>query len=254
MRMNKVFTRGEVLKAVPSGLFKAKCDLYGFASVEVPDREGDVIRVKGINIPEGHPVKVAPAHKYSNPLEVLGTVEEWVVTTKSVKGKAVPALAFGMNWAKGEGEAITPFASQYKGLYDSGALDAFSGGFAPNPEKVQTLKGGRYDIGECELFELSACMIGVNPYATRMKAIVDALGTDGEHAYLGEQIDELQKSIDRACGLNESLLKAFTERFDTFESKYVAQADDEPLPRDRRTAQPEDTEALKSLKALIARL
>ena len=47
-----------------------------------------------------------------------------VVTTKAVKGKPVPALAFGMDWARGDGGEITPFAKQYKGLYDNGVLDA----------------------------------------------------------------------------------------------------------------------------------
>lgn len=248
----KVFTKGEVLKAVPDKLFKAKCDLYGYASVEVPDREGDIIRVKGIRFPET-PVKVAPSHKYGNPLEVLGTVKEWTVTTKSVKGKQVPALAFGLEWARGEGNEITPFAKQYKGLYDNGVLDSFSGGFDPNPEKVLALKGGRYDVLECEAVELSCCMIPMNPYATVMKALADAIGEDFDKAaYLEEKITEIIN--DRVCGLNDSLLKAFHNRFDDFESKYVSKSDDAGLTADRRIPQLDTSEVLKALNATLAKL
>jgi hypothetical protein len=251
--MNKVFTKGEVLKAVPDKLFKGKCDLYGFASVEVPDREGDIIRVKGIKMPES-PVKVAPNHTYK-PLEVLGVVKEWAVTSKSVKGRSVPALAFGFDWARGEGDQITPFAAQFKGLYDSGTLDSFSGGFDPNPEKVSVLKGGRYDIAECEIVELSACMIPVNPYATVMKALTEAVGDDfDKYAYLETRLIELQKTIDGACRLIELMPKAFTERFDTFESKYVDKADDAEPPVNRRTPQLDPSQLLKALESTLAKL
>lgn len=257
--MNKVFTKGEVLKAVPDKLFKSKCDLYGYASVEVPDREGDIIRVKGISL-EYHrsdsPIKVAVQHNYKplpdGTMPVLGTVTEWAVTTKSVNNKPVPALAFGMNYATVDGE-ITDFAKKYKGLYDTGALDAFSVGL--EGREATPIKGGGLDVTKSAVFEVSSCMIGMNPYATVMKALVDQIGDDfDKFAYLESRVIELQKATDRACGLHESLLKAFTERFDTFESKYVAQAENEPMPRDQRTAQLDTSKVLKSLEAIAAQL
>jgi hypothetical protein len=257
--MNKVFTKGEVLKAVPDKLFKSKCDLYGFASVEVPDREGDIIRVKGISL-EYHrsdsPIKVAVQHNYKplpdGTMPVLGTVSEWAITTKSVGSKSVPALAFGMNYAQVDGE-ITPFAAKYKGLYDTGALDAFSVGL--EGREATPIKGGGLDVLKSAVFEVSSCMIGMNPYATVIKALTDAVGDDfDKFAYLESRILDLQKSTDRVCGLHESLLKAFTERFDTFESKYVAQADSEPLPRDQRTAQLDPSDLLKALNSTLAKL
>jgi hypothetical protein len=179
--MNKVFTKGEVLKAVPDKLFKGKCDLYGFASVEVPDREGDIIRVKGISL-EYHrsdsPIKVAVQHNYKplpdGTMPVLGTVSEWAITTKSVNNKPVPALAFGMNYAKGEDGEITTFAAKYKGLYDTGALDAFSVGL--EGREATPIKGGGLDVTKSAVFEVSSCMIGMNPYATVIKALTDAIG------------------------------------------------------------------------------
>ena len=98
-------------------------------------------------------------------------------------------------------------------------------------------------------------MIPVNPYATVMKALTDACGDNFDKmAYLEGRVIELQKSVDRACGLHESLLKAFTERFDSFESKYVSASDDAGQTADRRTQQLDTSEVLKSLQAIAARL
>ena len=88
-----------------------------------------------------------------------------------------------------------------------------------------------------------------------MKALADAIGDDfDKFAYLEDRILELQKSIDGACRQNESLLKAFTERFDTFESKYVSASDDAGPTADRRTQQLEPSELLKALNGFAAKL
>ena len=260
-----IFSRGPILKAVPETLNKAGSnEQWALATVEVQDREGDIIRVAGINLdlhrPEC-PVKVVGSqHKY-NVLDdkatypVMGKVKEFVKTTTKVNGEKVPALAFRYEYAK-EGDQISPYAAKLKSQFDNGILDSFSARFIPASVKPLRSKGGRYDVTECVLDgEISACLFPMNPYATVLKALEDGLGEDFDKlAYLEQRIIELHKAVDRVGSREDILLKAFTERFDTFESKYVAQADDEPLPRDRRTAQPEVDEVLKALNATLAKL
>ncbi len=262
---------GTILKSLPVGFAKPEDGHWAFISVEVPDRERDIIRVKGISL-ENHrddsPIKViATTHKYS-PLPdgtqpVIGKVEEFKATVTKAMGQDVPALAFRFSWAKEADGQLSPLAAKYKGLYDNGYLDSFSGGFSNVNGTAQ--RGGGLDVAACKIYEISACMIPVNPYTTVCKALSDALGEDFDRdAYFEQRLVELQKSIDAMRPTDESthLLDAinkaveqintdFIKRFDDFESQYVATAQAAKLPGDHITSQP-DSEDLSRLEKAIS--
>jgi hypothetical protein len=220
---------GSVLKALPSA-FKAagEDELWALATVEVMDREGDIVRVKGISL-EYHkpemPIKVLGlGHKYSpgadGELPITGLVKEFVPTTTTIKGHGeVPALAFRMEFDRDEKGELTGYSRRMKSLYKGDAakglkpkLDSFSIGFDPQAEPIR-LRGGRYDFTKTAIFEISPCVIPANPHATVLKALREQFGED---------LDALSVLEERMLQLNqqnlETILKALQTRFDDFES------------------------------------
>jgi len=181
--MDPVLLSGFVMKSLPEGFEKPANSLWAYATVETPDRDKDIVRVKGISLAlhrDKSPIKVFLNHQYK-PLPdgtppVVGRVEEFRETVHKGMGGEVPALAFRMSWATdGEGN-VTPLAAKYKSLYDGGYLDSFSIGFTPKTAKP--IKGGGHDYTATELFEISAVTMPANPNATKIKAIKDTLGDD----------------------------------------------------------------------------
>lgn len=237
---------GTVCKAMPSGFAPAGEDeLWALATVEVPDREGDIVRIKGIDLSAHRaemPIKVMGlGHNYKaedpNNLPITGIVKEFRPTTTVVKRYGeVPALAFRMEFDR-EGEALTKYSRRMKSLYKgdskkglSPKLDAFSIGF--DPRKVAQLKGGRYDVQECAIFEISPCIIPANPHAVVLKALREEFG---------EEIDLLPLLEERLLAAQQemfaALTKAINTRFDDFESAAADRAENGPMPVSRRAGQ-----------------
>lgn len=247
---------GYVFKSLPEGFKSYDDGLWAYATVEVQDLQKDIVRVKGISLerhtPES-PIKILINHK-KEPFpdgtpSVVGRVEEFRETVcKSFTGET-PALAFRMSWAKdGEGK-VTELASKYKSLYEGGYLDSFSIGF--HPRSAKPIRGGGHDITSSILFEITACTIPINPSATTIKAIKDALGEEVEVPFdasigagligglqkdvasLSNTITQLIERFDKTDSLLNSTLKALRDRDDLLESLVVkshggAQPTDDP--------------------------
>lgn len=278
-------TVGKILKSVPSGLFKSQHDLYGYLSVEVKDRDGDIIRVAGIETPESMPL-VGTAHRYSSlpdgTYPQVGSITEFARTSCVVKGKTVPALAFGADYIPDD-----PYAAKFKARYESGHMDAFSGGFEPSEDGVRELPGGRYDVLKSRVFEASCCLVPSNPYTTVLKSLRETFGDDFDpFQYLDERMSQLFKAVEEmrpaavpadadtfvwthpetgkqyipVDGHNkivDDLTKAFNKRFDQFESDYVARSEDAEQNADRQSP-PEPkldiTQLRKSFEDVLAKL
>lgn len=223
--LNEKRLGGELLKSLPSGWQRGDNEEFGIASAEVRDSDGDIVRISGVSL-DRH--KVAPlkvfgkAHKYSSLPDgtpsVAGVVNDFIKTQLSVRGTVVPVLAFKFAYAQADGE-LTGYAKKIKPLVKSGVLDSFSVGIDPSTVKAEHLKGGRYDIKECDIFEISLTPIPKNPYATVLKSLKDGLGEDFDaDEYIEAQIVELRKSVDASCEFHQRLMK----RLDDIESAIVA--------------------------------
>jgi len=222
---------GTLLKSLPA-TFKAAGDneLWALATVEVPDRELDVVRVKGISLEyhEKSPLKIMGlGHKYGTTPDgspqITGFVKEFVHTTTSVKGTEVPALAFRMEFDLGEDGNPTPYAAKMKSLFQKGKLDSFSIGF--ESREMKPLPKGRYDFLKSAVFEISPCVIPTNPYATVLKSLQDE-GIDVDALQLlEERMIQMQQATDaRLADIAATITKAFQTRFDDYESAAAARA------------------------------
>jgi hypothetical protein len=221
-------------------------DHYFYASVEVKDLDGDVVRVGGIKARETVPFIVG--HKKSpnddGTLPVIGKAFAWKKTTH--KSLNVPALVAGVKFAP------TRLGQEFKKQYDEGFLTDVSIGFlAPNSK---SLRGGRYDVEECEVYELSACIKGANQYATIMKAM-DGDGATAVTIKLDDaDLKELAKSFaDQFSSLSTHL----TKRLDDLESAIVAapHASEQDGNNDSDTDTAIDYAPLESaLKAVLSQL
>jgi hypothetical protein len=253
--MNKTIRNGFVLKG-GSNPFGDQYELTGYATVEVPDFDNDIVRVKGIDLslhrPES-PMKVMLHHKRDpfsdGTVPVVATISEFKQTTAEVNGKEYPALAFGAMYAR-EGDQMTAFATKCKGLVDGGTLDQFSFGLrgCAGPER----KPRGQDIQSCQPFELSLCTLARNPYATVFKALSDALGEDfnpGEHTE--QRLIEVLKSVDS----HGEVLKGLMGRLDRIESGIVALSEGPAKPKaDRELRAQENETVTQTLKEIAATL
>lgn len=253
-----IHTHGFVLKALPSNFTPAVDGMWALATVEVPDADRDIVRIKGIDLSlhrTESPVKVfGTNHKYNigadGTAPVMGVVQEFMPTTTQVKGSDVPALAFRFSWAKEGDGTTTPFAAKLKSLFDGGTLDSFSIGFYP--KEVRPLKGGRYDVQSCSIYEISACAVPANPYAVVLKALQSTLGEDFDsNDFLEQRIVQLLKSVD---GLTQ-IMKSNASRLDDIESAIVAGPEGTAKQAsNRQSSQPDLVQLVKAVKDLDQRL
>lgn len=212
----------EMIKKLFKGAVTDKTDdtLTAFATVEVKDREGDIIRVAGFEMdhsPQSSLKVYGTTHGYKSlpngDPPIIGVIKDYAKITTDVGGKPVPAVAFEMAWAKGEGGELTDFARKMKGLFDASTLDAFSVGI--HVEKHIPLRGGRHDVVKSRCFEISASPLPVNKYATVIKSWKAALGDDADaDEILEDRLIVLQKSIDQRSEFDSAIM----QRFDALES------------------------------------
>jgi hypothetical protein len=238
-QIDKKQTRGFLMKSAPAGLFKAEHELKGYLTVEVRDRDGDIIRVGGIQQPE-EPLRVmgfGRTHNYEpvdGEMPYVATVKELVPTVRTVNGKAVPAMAFGAEWEKSDAGEMTPFAAKTKSLYDKGKLSAFSGGF--DVLEHGEYPGGRYDVTESRPFEVSCCLIPANPYTTVIKALQSEFGSDYDAAVMEERLIHLSEQMEALAGL-PTLLKAYELRLDEIAAHFALGSQAAQAPESHPNAQ-----------------
>ena len=133
-KIDKLEKFGHVLKSVPEELLKSvgggdtENGLWGYASVEVPDSDGDIIRIDGIDYSQHHNpsvgrfLKVLASHVRSLPdgsPPVLGRIESF---HKTVTSDGHKALAFYMTWFKNENGEYPDLVKKWKPYYDKGYL------------------------------------------------------------------------------------------------------------------------------------
>jgi hypothetical protein len=174
--------RGTYMKAAPSGMFAKPHDLHGWASVEVRDRDGDVVMVEGIQTEYPSPIPLVhhktthkPNDTADGDLPHVGNVTEWVRTTHPELG--VPALAFGADYLRNEDGSLVTKAADTDRRYKLGHLSTFSIAFNPLEEPARN-PGGRFVWKKVGLVEISSCVAPSNPFATVMKSLVKNLDAE----------------------------------------------------------------------------
>lgn len=257
---DRITMRGEVMKSVPDGLFKGKHDLYGYATVEVPDRDGDVIKVDGIRLAlfkaNGTVPLVGAAHRYSatasGDYPTAGKVVEFARTTKRIGRRDVTALAFAADFEKGvDGNDLTEYAKKLKSKYDQRILNSFSIG--ADVFKASPRDGGRYMVEDSDIYEVSCCLIPSNFEATIMRALKSEFGDEYSDT---EVMIEFFKARDEARATElADLMKSITQRFDDIESAIVAASEGAAKPTSNpRSSQRDNAAILSALSELQKQL
>lgn len=149
--------------------------LKGIATVELIDRQGDIVRVDGISLKyhnDKTSIKVLANHVAYNTTgepTVIGKVLELNKTTINVDGVDCKALEFTMEFAD------TELAREYKSLIDGGFLDSFSIGFEGVGTPIVDEEGYMTGIDwyETSLLEISIVSFPANIHATVVKSIND---------------------------------------------------------------------------------
>jgi hypothetical protein len=143
-------------------------DRWYYATVETPDREKDIVRVKGLDTAKytqsGGPMRVLVSHQRApnanSRLPICGGVKEWVPTKHKATG--LPALAAGIKFVD------TELGKEIKTLADADLLDV-SIGF--EPLEADPIPGGGFDYKKAAISELSVCVNGMNQYAGVVRAL-----------------------------------------------------------------------------------
>lgn len=263
--------------------------LTAYASVEVIDREGDIIRIDGMDLSEqtdSSPIKIFPDHTYvlesGNPA-VIGKVEKLEKTF--YKDSDIPALKFTMSWAKKPDGTMTDLAKAYQELYQSKYMDSFSVG-------VQKVEGTKIKSGadweKTKLIEISAASIPANNLANVIKTLkkfnikvkdmseniatpnaTNAVQGEG-YTYGKKDMDEMmtnhmQKCMDhitKSFGDHkehiskcmDDMCKSINERFDDIESA-VSVAEDGPKPEiTTKSIKPDTSEKVSAISKALAEI
>jgi uncharacterized coiled-coil protein SlyX len=274
--MEKITKTYSVIKDVPSDLIEKAGDmpqklpeggLWAYATVEVPDTSGDIVRVDGIDYsayhnPPSTKLKILAQHIKVLPdgtPPVIGRVEAFVKTVTKTGEKA---LAFYMTWAtqkvkkvsedgvESEVEEVTPLARSYKNLFDTGYLDSFSIG--AGVIERESIKNAGWDYKATSLAEISAVTVPANSKANVIRALEDELGEHLDKVAVLETkivdqesvIKSLTEKVEGACKQNidvesrlvtalDKKLDALNERLDFLEASIVAKSDPTPMTGDR---------------------
>jgi hypothetical protein len=171
MSENKYLT-AQVTDISDSGEFTA------YASVEVVDEDGDIVRIDGMDLsyqmPDKH-ISIYPEHIYdlaSGFPAVLGRIETLEKTTHPELN--VPALKFTGSWAKNNDGSTSEIVTAYKELYES---KKYMTSFSVGVEKVEgtKIKTG-VDWTKTKLLEVSCTQLPSNPYANIIKKTLNKYG------------------------------------------------------------------------------
>lgn len=134
-----------------------KREITAVGSKQVVDRDGDVVFVDGMKLTEykKNPLFMWAHRGGETPENILGSgTKVW---------KDGKQLMFKLKFLDSD---VNPRADMVYKMYKAGALRAFSIGFEPNWKETKfNEKNNGYDIGESNLFEISAVPVPANPFA-----------------------------------------------------------------------------------------
>lgn len=213
--VNEAFAAKGVAESSPSDIGSGPVDTWFYATVEVLDRESDIIRVAGCDVSDfarTGPIKVLSSHtrtpNASSRLPLCGKVVRWRRTTHPALG--VPALLAGVVWAP------TELGREMKALADGEFLTDVSIGaryIEAVPRNPRDPSAG-LDVRKCSIAELSVCCAGMNQYA----GLAKALGMTG-----GPSPDDVQKMVREQVAAIRTQL---TDRLDDIECLVAVMLDE----------------------------
>jgi hypothetical protein len=159
-----------------------------YASREVVDSEGDIIRIDGMDLSKYHDpangthLKILAQHLRVLPngmSPVVAVVKDYVKTTVGYKGKLVKALALWCEWLKTEEGKLLPLSKHYREMVESGGIDSGSVGIIIDEYQKLEETGG-LDITKSSMFECSLVTIPANGSATMVRQKLADLGYELE--------------------------------------------------------------------------
>jgi hypothetical protein len=182
--MKKLTKSVSVAKELPSELLdRHPNDEKGFwiwASREIADSDGDIIRVDGISLqpyhnpPETH-LKVLAQHLTKLPdgtAPVVGIVTDYVKTNSLYQGQMVKGLALYVEYLTDQDGKRLPLSEHYFQMMNSlpaPGIDTGSVGIQVLEYKV--MESGGLDVIRCSQFEFSLVTVPANASATTIKAL-----------------------------------------------------------------------------------
>lgn len=257
-----------------------------YASREVVDSTGDLVRIDGIDLSTYHDpangthLKILAQHIRALPngmAPVIAKVTDYVKTMVPFKGKLVKALALYCEWLQTDEGKLLPLSRHYKDMVESGGIDSGSIGIILDEYKPLEETGG-LDIIKSSLFETSLVTIAANSSATVIKEKLAEIGYELDEEPVkepvAEPVEETKKEdaphtheglieglstalrdqftpLAKTMGDVQTLLNTLADRIDTLESAVV-------ILTQARTSQGEDqhtdAETEKSLATLKTKL
>lgn len=166
------------------------------ASVEVADRDGDIIIIKGIDTKDydTNPVFLGMHDKTSKPIgKVIAYKKNIDITPNTFEIDVV--------------FADTEDGREYKYLYENGFMSAVSISFIPKEYEPTSDKSG-YIVKSCSLLEVSAVTLPANQYALIKKnlelegLIKDTTSTLDKLFQLDKKVKELEDKTNKFIEVN----------------------------------------------------
>lgn len=266
--MSRKELTGSIIKShdLPEDVKKAsegeEIDKWFYASVEVVDHDGDIVRIAGVDTKKytqsGAPIKFISSHS-TRPLSdgrlpVVGKAVKWVKTMH--KSTKAPALCVGVQFAP------TELGREMKSLYEGEFLTDVSIG--AEVIKHSPIKGGGNDFEEVAIAELSACITGANQFAGLMRALVNEPVVDTDIKPTDSTPDQTKTGIDKdfikaqgdalVAKLDDVVAQIkshITSRLDDIEDAIVAKAEEARQPSDRKSEPSIDQAKMKALLQLL---
>ncbi len=221
---------GFALKALPAGITAPNDGAWCVMSAEMTDRDGDVVRVKGLKVPaDGVPLLAQHMRKgIDGSPTTIGRLVETKDSEIEYEGKNVPAKLGRFKWAN------TELANKYRELWPE-FLNTVSIGAAINDCEPLDKKNpfGGMDYKNTELFELSLVTIPANAAATALRTIKEKLGDDLDISQKDFAALDVLKRIDEAIAQIKDYTQEFQklhDRFDLIESALVVKAKGANVP------------------------
>ena len=261
-----------MLKELPPALKVRKANddngFWVYATREVVDSMGDMVRVDGVdmkpyhNPPDTH-LKILAQHLRSLPdgtAPVIARVTDYVKMVVPYDGRMVKALCLYREWLRNDKGELLELAGKYKEMKDSGGIDSVSVGLMVNAwEAIKDESGestGGWDITQSTLYECSDVTIPANAGASFVRAMaVMGYGIDADPSSFIDKnsppawakLLAEKASIDGLAGAMTTLhntlkemhgtMKSMGDRLEVLESAMVMLSDkekpeDDPKPSD----------------------
>lgn len=279
-----------MVKDLPAALsVKKQNDENGFwawATREIVDSMGDVVRVDGIDLstyhnpPETH-LKILAQHLRSLPdgtAPVVARVTDYAKTVMPYMGKMVKCLGLYCEWLRDDKGAMLPLAAHYKQMKDSGGIDSVSVGMIVNECQRRMGEDGKptddygLDITSSTLYETSLVTVPANAGASFVRAVSElGYGVDASLIDKNESIPSWVKMLAEKSAMEglagtmanlhnclkevHGMCKSNSERLDTLESAMVLlSTDDKSVDAEPANDGPDRTKAVNILRAEFGKI